>query len=343
MEENIVLIDDLSIRDKIYTIRGVRVMLDFDLAEIYGYTTSRFNEQVTNNDNKFEGDDFSFVLSDKEFTNLMSKKSISSWGGRRKNPRAFTESGIYMLMTVLRGELAVRQSRALIRTFRAMKDHIVAGRSISSQHEMLQLSLQVNENRRETEKIKEELTELGTQMSSVMDRLGNVVERSEIAPFMLDFSRPEERREYLFLDGQPVKSDLAYMEIYGRAKRSIHIVDDYISLKTLHLLCGVDKSIRITIISDNLRGLLHESDYQDCIKENPDFHVEFIRSMGVSHDRFIVLDHGTDDERLFHCGSSSKDSGNRITVISELLDPYIRTMFSKRLSEMLGNPVLELV
>ncbi|MBQ3728135.1 MAG: hypothetical protein II903_01360, partial [Spirochaetales bacterium] len=134
----------------------------------------------------------------------------------------------------------------------------------------------------------------------------------------------------------------AYMEIYGRAKRSIHIVDDYISLKTLHLLCGVDSSIRITIISDNLRGLLHESDYQDCIKENPDFHVEFIRSMGASHDRFIVLDHGTEDERLFHCGSSSKDSGNRITVISELLDPYIRTMFSKRLSELLGNPQLVL-
>ncbi|MBQ7729611.1 MAG: ORF6N domain-containing protein, partial [Spirochaetales bacterium] len=152
----------------------------------------------------------------------------------------------------------------------------------------------------------------------------------------------EERREYLFLDGQPMRSDLAYMEIYGRAKRSIHIVDDYISLKTLHLLCGVDSSIRITIISDNLRGLLHESDYQDCIKENPDFHVEFIRSMGASHDRFIVLDHGTDDERLFHCGSSSKDSGNRITVISELLDPYIRTMFSKRLSELLGNPQLVL-
>ena len=247
-----------------------------------------------------------------------------------------------MLMTVLKGTFATRQSIALIRTFRAMKDHIVAGMSISSQHELLQLSLQVNENRRETEKIKEELTELGTQMSSVMDRLGNVVERSEIAPFMLDFSRPEERREYLFLDGQPMRSDLAYMEIYGRAKRSIHIVDDYISLKTLHLLCGVDSNIRITIISDNLRGLLHESDCQDFIRENPDFHVEFIRSMGVSHDRFIVLDHGTEDERLYHCGSSSKDSGNRITVISELLDPYIRTMFSKRLSELLGNPLLVL-
>ncbi len=66
--------------------------------------------------------------------------------------------------------------------------------------------------------------------------------------------------------------------------------------------------------------------------------MEFIRSMGASHDRFIVLDHGTDDERLFHCGSSSKDSGNRITEISELIDPYIRTMFSKSLSELLVKP-----
>ena len=100
MEENIVLIDDLSIRDKIHTIRGVKVMLDFDLAEIYGYKTRDFSLQIKHNSERFEGDDFSFVLSDKEFKNLMSKKSTSSWGGRRKNPRAFTESGIYMLMTV---------------------------------------------------------------------------------------------------------------------------------------------------------------------------------------------------------------------------------------------------
>jgi hypothetical protein len=68
-------------------------------------------------------------------------------------------------------------------------------------------------------------------MSSVMDRLGNVVERLEIAPFMLDFSRPEERREYLFLDGQPMRSDLAYMEIYGKTKRSIHIQDTASSVR----------------------------------------------------------------------------------------------------------------
>ena len=123
----IAIIDEFTIRDKIYEVRGMKVMLDFELAEIYGYNTSRFNEQVTNNNEKFEGYDFCFYLTQEEFKelkNLISKKSTSSWGGRRKPPRAFTESGIYMLMTVLRGELATKQSRALIRIFRAMKDYM---------------------------------------------------------------------------------------------------------------------------------------------------------------------------------------------------------------------------
>ncbi|MBQ7644443.1 MAG: ORF6N domain-containing protein [Spirochaetales bacterium] len=114
-------------------------MLDFDLAAIYGYETMTFNQQVKNNIKKFEGDDFMFQLTTEEFKNLISKKLISSWGGRRKKPWAFTESGIYMLMTVLRGELAIQQSRALIRTFRAMKDYIIENRSMIGQHEYLQL------------------------------------------------------------------------------------------------------------------------------------------------------------------------------------------------------------
>ena len=342
MEENSVLIDEISINGKIYTIRGFKVMLDFDLAEIYGYTTSAFNQQVNRNISKFE-EDFRFKLSRSELEQLSISQKVTSIqtkgkkGGRSKDIYAFTESGIYMLMTVLKGDLAVKQSKALIRTFRAMKDSIVENRSIAGQHELLQLSLQVNENRKETEHIREQMTELGCQMTSVMDKLSNVVERSEIAPFMFDFTRPEERKEYLFLDGQPMKSNLAYMEIYGKARKSIHIVDDYISLKTLHLLCGVDKKIRITIISENARGLLHLSDYQDCIRENPDFKVDFIRSMGVSHDRFIILDYGTEKERLFHCGPSSKDSGNRISAISEFCDPDIKALFNSRLSVMLRN------
>jgi len=98
-------------------------MLDVDLAEIYGYETKNFNRQVKNNIQKFEGEDFMFQIPDEELEELLRCKNctLNRGDGRGKhvkyNPFVFTEQGIYMLMTVLRGELAVKQSRALIRTF----------------------------------------------------------------------------------------------------------------------------------------------------------------------------------------------------------------------------------
>ena len=153
----IAVIDEQSIRDKIYVVRGVQVMLDFELAEIYGYSTTAFNQQVKNNTEKFEGEDFCFYLTPEEFKNLMSKNLTSSWGGRRKPPQAFTESGIYMLMTVLRGELAVKQSRALIRTFRVMKDYILKNQGLIEQHNYLRLSFQITDMQKELSKVRQDL------------------------------------------------------------------------------------------------------------------------------------------------------------------------------------------
>lgn len=99
-------------------------MLDFDLAAIYGYETKYFNRQVNNNAERFD-EDFRFQLTEQEFENLRCKNFTSSWGGTRYLPKAFTEQGVYMLMTVLRGELATKQSRALVRAFKAMKDYII--------------------------------------------------------------------------------------------------------------------------------------------------------------------------------------------------------------------------
>ena len=81
----VTIIDERTIRDKIYEVRGVKVMLDFELAEIYGYSTKAFNQQVKNNIEKFD-DDFRFQLSLEEFQNLRSKILTSSWGGTRKRP-----------------------------------------------------------------------------------------------------------------------------------------------------------------------------------------------------------------------------------------------------------------
>ena len=112
MKNDVAILDDNSIRSKIHIIRGQQVMLDFDLAEIYGYTTKAFNQQVKNNIERFD-DDFRFQLNDNEIGNLRSKFLTSSWGGKRYKPYAFTEQGIYMLMTVLKGDLAVTQSKMI--------------------------------------------------------------------------------------------------------------------------------------------------------------------------------------------------------------------------------------
>ena len=112
-DNKLITVDETTLKDKIYTIRGQQVMLDFDLAEIYGYETRYLNLQVKNNINRFP-DDFMFQLTQGEFDILMLKNSTSSHGGRRKAPYAFTEQGVYQLATVLKGDLAERQSVAII-------------------------------------------------------------------------------------------------------------------------------------------------------------------------------------------------------------------------------------
>lgn len=125
MENEIIILDENDLKNKIYTIRGVQVMLDSDLAEIYGYETKRFNEQVKNNIERFD-EDFRFQLTQDEVDVLRSKFSTTNISTMSRSlPYAFTEQGIYMLMTVLKGELAVKQSKTLIRLFKQMKDFVL--------------------------------------------------------------------------------------------------------------------------------------------------------------------------------------------------------------------------
>ena len=143
MENEIVIHSETDLRSKIYTIRGVQVMLDFDLAEIYGYSTKRFNEQVKNNIEKFDND-FMFRLNEFEHTFLRSKFSTSKTetrGGRQYLPYAFTEQGIYMLMTVLKGDLAIQQSKILIRLFKGMKDFIIEREHLIEYGEVAKLAV----------------------------------------------------------------------------------------------------------------------------------------------------------------------------------------------------------
>lgn len=332
------IINEELIQSKIYTIREQKVMLDFELAEIYGYATKRFNEQVKNNIERFD-DDFRFKLTREEWNDLRSKNSTSSWGGTRYLPYAFTEQGIYMLMTVLKGELAVTQSKILIRTFKKMKDYIIENQGLIGQREYLQLSMQISQNLSNTIDLRRDLNEVENQVAGVVDKLSEVVYKSELSEIMMEFGKPQLKRGYLVLNGEPFKADLAYNEIYCQAKKSIYIIDNYISVKTLEQLIGCPDGVTVTVFSDNLHNGLRANIYNDFCKEYPSLHIELKQSGGVFHDRYIILDFGTTAFKVFHCGASSKDAGSRVTSIAELstTDVYI-----EMINGLLGNTDLQL-
>ena len=151
------LVDERSLKEKIYIIRGVQVMLDFELAEIYGYTTGKMNERVKDNAERFEGEEFRFQLTKDEYNNLKSEKRISSWGGRRTLPYAFTEQGIYMLMTILKGDLAVKQSRKLVRMFKYLKDYVNDNPALIVNQQLLSISAQTADNTLAIKRIEERM------------------------------------------------------------------------------------------------------------------------------------------------------------------------------------------
>lgn len=332
------IISPETIRDKIHFIRGQKVMLDFELAELYGYTTKAFNQQVKNNKDRFE-EDFRFQLSTEEWQNLRSKYLTSSWGGKRYAPYAFTEQGIYMLMTVLKGDLAVSQSKALIRTFRAMKDYIIENQDLLGQRQYLQLSMIASQNTKDILDIRKNLDKVENQMAEVVSSLGDVVTHSELATVMVDFGNPKIKKGYLVLNGEPVEADLAYSQIYSEAKHSLFVIDNYISLKTLVLMKSVPTGVGIVLFSDNLMNGLHSTEYADFQKEYPAISIKMQRTKGRFHDRYIILDYDTKTEKIYHCGASSKDAGNRVTTISEVLE---KEVYHGLIDEILKYPPLKL-
>lgn len=295
-------------------------MLDFDLAKIYGYSTSSFNQQVSRNIEKFDSD-FMFDLTKDEFQNLISQNVISSRGGRRKLPHAFTLQGIYMLMTVLKGEFAVRQSKALIRLFKSMKDYLIENPPLLAQNSYLALAGMIESHSRDIADIREKK-----------------VTHSDLSDFIKLFDQGIHREEILILDGQPFKADAAYQKIYRKAKKTIIVVDDYIGVKTLQHLAHAKGSVTITIISDNAaKPRLTLAEYQDYLIENPGRNISLLQSLRQCHDRYIIVDEGAKDMKVYHCGASSKDAGKRITTITRILD---LDEYKSTIRKLLTNPPL---
>ena len=337
-----------NIKDLIYTVRGVKVMLDSDLAQLYDYTTKAFNQQVKNNIEKFDSD-FRFQLTKEEYHEILRSKNLTSNTEtnsslstdltnstklRSKNltlelengkyskylPSVFTEQGVYMLMTVLKGELATKQSKTLIRTFKEMKDFILNSNNIENR-EILQLSIQTTQNTKDIADIKNKMAT-----------------KNDLSKFIENFT-DNKTNEILIINGEYFNADIAYNNIYNTAKESIYIIDNYIGIKTLLLIKNIKENIKVCIFSDNIGKGLHQFELNDFQKQYPNIYISFYKTNGFYHDRYIIIDYKTPNENIFHCGASSKDAGKKITSINKINDKEI---YHHIFDILLNNPILTL-
>ena len=212
-----------SIRNCVYTIRGQQVMLDSDLADIYGYELKAMNQQVKRNIERFP-EDFMFQLT-KDEVELVKSQFVTSpentffsgqCGGRRKFPYAFTEQGIYMLATVLKGELATKQSIFIMRAFKEMR-HFIANNALMFE-KINAIELKQLEYQKDTD-----------------EKFGRIFEY---------MANHEEENQKIFYDGQIFDAFSFLTDIIGHAKKEIVLIDGYIDVITLNILAkknaGVD-------------------------------------------------------------------------------------------------------
>ncbi len=307
-----------NIQNKVYVIRGQQVMLDYDLAEIYGYEVKRLNEQVKRNIARFP-DDFMFQLTKDEIDFVKSHFATSrnynmfegQEGGRRKAPYAFTEQGIYMLATVLRGELAEQQSIFIMRAFREMRHYIKQNQQFVTQSEMRLVTAKVSE--------------ISVQVAGIADWKNKAEERFDSIQKSIDtlnenFVSDKDFKNFVIYKGQKFEDDTAYVDIYQQAQKSIYVVDDYMNTKTLQLLSQKKAGVEVILFTENghgKRGFLTSTVVSDFVQQYPPLQ---IKPNPDCHDRLIVLDYGLQTEKAFHCGASSKDAGKKLCAINAIAD-----------------------
>ena len=297
MENEIIILDENDLKNKIYTIRGVQVMLDSDLAEIYGYETKRFNEQVKNNIERFD-EDFRFQLTQDEVDVLRSKFSTTNISTMSRSlPYAFTEQGIYMLMTVLKGELAVKQSKTLIRLFKQMKDFVLTNSQLFA----------------EIDSIKKHLIESDLhhkENDKRIDELFTLMEKYKI-----------EEKQGIFFQGQIFDAYAKFESFIQSAKKEIVLIDGYVDLTVLERLAKKQKGVNVLLYTAS-KTKITNLDVQKFNAQYPTLTLNFTSKM---HDRFLIIDNSV----LYHIGASLKDLAKKCFAF-EILD-------SSLIPSVLGN------
>ncbi len=229
----------------------------------------------------------------------------------KKLPYAFTEQGIYMLATVLRGELAEQQSIFIMRAFREMRHYIKQNQQFVTQSEMHLVTAKVSE--------------ISVKMSSISDRQKKTEQevhdiQKSIDTLNENFVSDKDFKNFVIYKGQKFEADAAYIDIYQQALNSIYVVDDYVNTKTLQLLSQKKSGVEVILFTENghgKKGFLTSAVANDFKNQYPPLR---IKPNPDCHDRLIVLDYGMTTEKVFHSGASSKDAGKKLCAINAISD-----------------------
>ena len=275
------------VRRRILTIRGVQVLLDRDIAELYGVSTGALNQAVKRNSSRFP-ERFMFQLSEGEFKNWKSQIVISNSSdasvrmGLRKRPFVFTEHGVAMLASVLRSETAVRVSLAIIDAFIALRRLLIANAEVFKRIETV-------------------------ERRQIADQAQNEERFKKV------FKALDERKEKvqgIFYDGQLWDARVLVERLIGSAKRSLILIDNWATVETLDLFAKKRKGVRVTIItSEHYRKKVPHPTISaaDVATFNAQYPKLSIRYNETFHDRFLIID----DKELYLIGASLKDLGHR--------------------------------
>ncbi|MDD3049084.1 MAG: ORF6N domain-containing protein [Bacilli bacterium] len=274
-----IITQNKDIKDLVYVIRGQQVMLDSDLAALYGYEVKAFNQQVKRNSKRFP-EDFMFQLTRIELESVKSQFVTSpnnlfegQGDGRRKLPYVFSEQGIYMLTSVLKSEIAIQQSIFIIRKFREMRHYIAENAQLLNNQDMLQISNRLARH-------EEDIVEIKTTMAT----------KSDIDKIMENFIDENNIKEITILNGQKFEAIEAYTNIYKQAQHSIYIIDDYINIETLSFFKCKKENVDVVLFSDNKGTGTHKLRQHEIDVFNTEYPNLVLKRNSIAHDRYIVID-----------------------------------------------------
>ena len=279
------------IQNKILVIRNQQVMIDRDIAELYGVETKRLNEQVKRNIERFP-DEFCFQLNDNEFKNWKSQFATSNSDkmGLRKRPYAFTEHGVTMLATVLKSETAVKASIQIVKAFVAMRKFLLTNAQIFQRLDSLEM------HRIESDK----------RIDELFDRMDR---------YAID------NTQGIFFQGQIFDAYAKFESFIAQAQHSIVLIDNYIDLSVLERFTKKNAGVQVTIYTHPQTPITA----QDVQRFNAQYPLLEVKHTTTMHDRFLIIDNQT----LYHIGASLKDLGKRCFAFDVFDSSFIADIMAR--------------